>query len=64
MTTVSHEPPRAARYVGRRYEYKVLDTGSRIEDEQRAGRGGLARGRRDDEEAAVHRAASGDHPHA
>jgi Domain of unknown function (DUF4177) len=36
MTTISHELPRAATYVGRRYEYKVLDTGSRVEDELNA----------------------------
>ena len=33
MTTISHEPPLAGTYVARRYEYKVIDTGKRVEDQ-------------------------------
>jgi len=33
MATISHEPPRARTSVARRYEYKVLDTGTHLEDE-------------------------------
>jgi hypothetical protein len=32
MATISHEPPGAATYV-RRYEYKVIDTGKRVEEQ-------------------------------
>jgi hypothetical protein len=32
MTTIAHEPPRAATAVTRRYEYKVLDTGKNVEE--------------------------------
>ena len=33
MATISHEPPRGATYVMRRYEYKVIDTGKRVEEQ-------------------------------
>lgn len=33
MATISHEPPRAGAYVTRRYEYKVIDTGKRVEEQ-------------------------------
>ena len=33
MTTISHEPPLAGTYVARRYEYKVIDTSKRVEDQ-------------------------------
>ena len=32
MTTISQEPPRAGVRVMRRYEYKVIDTGKRVEE--------------------------------
>ena len=65
MTTIAHDPPSVRAHAVRRYEYKVIDTGKHVEDEaQRAGCEGLASGRRDDEEAALHRPAPGDHPHA
>ena len=48
-----------------RYEYKVIDTGGRVEEKlNRLGAEELAGRRRDDQEAAVHRAAPGDHPDA
>ena len=36
MTTVSHEPPLAGTSVVRRYEYRVIDTGKRVEEELNA----------------------------
>ena len=33
MATISHEPPRAEQYVMRRYEYRVIDTGKRVEEQ-------------------------------
>ena len=36
MTTVSHEPPPAGTYVVKRYEYRVIDTGKRVEEELNA----------------------------
>ena len=36
MATISHEPPAAVTAVARRYEYKVLDTGTRLEAELNA----------------------------
>lgn len=33
MTTISHERPPAAAYSMRRYEYKVIDTGKRVEEQ-------------------------------
>ena len=36
MTTISQEPPRAAVRVTRRYEYKVIDTGKRVEEQLNA----------------------------
>jgi hypothetical protein len=33
MATISHEPPGATTYVMRRYEYKVIDTGKRVEEQ-------------------------------
>ena len=33
MTTISHAPPLAGTYVARRYEYKVIDTSKRVEDQ-------------------------------
>ena len=33
MATFSHEPPRAVQYVTRRYEYRVIDTGKRVEEQ-------------------------------
>ena len=35
MATISHEPP-ATTTVARRYEYKVLDTSTRLEEELNA----------------------------
>jgi hypothetical protein len=36
MATISHEPPTAETTVMRRYEYKVLDTGSHVEEQLNA----------------------------
>ena len=36
MTTISHAPPLAGTYVARRYEYRVIDTGKRVEEELNA----------------------------
>jgi hypothetical protein len=33
MATISHEPRRSEPYVVGRYEYKVIDTGKRVEEE-------------------------------
>jgi hypothetical protein len=33
MTTITHEPPRAGRPLMRCYEYKVIDTGKRVEEQ-------------------------------
>jgi hypothetical protein len=33
MATISHEPRAAAAYLVRRYEYKVIDTGKRVEEQ-------------------------------
>lgn len=33
MTTMTHEPPRAETSISRRYEYKVIDTSKRIEEQ-------------------------------
>jgi hypothetical protein len=33
MTSITHEPPRPAKTLTRRYEYKVIDTGKNIEAE-------------------------------
>jgi hypothetical protein len=33
MTTIAQEPPRAQTRAMRRYEYKVIDTGKRVEDQ-------------------------------
>ena len=48
--------------VTRRYEYKVIDTGKRLEEElNELGAERLASRRRHDEETAVHRATPGNH---
>jgi hypothetical protein len=44
-----------------RYEYKVVDTGKLVESELNALGAEVARRGCHDEEAAVHRAAAGDH---
>lgn len=36
MTTISHQTPEAGTYVMRRYEYKVIDTGKRVEEQLNA----------------------------
>jgi len=36
MATIAHDPPAAATAVARRYEYKVLDTSTRLEEELNA----------------------------
>ena len=36
MSTLSHEPPRARTSTGRRFEYKVIDTGKHVEAELNA----------------------------
>ena len=36
MTTISQEPPRAGVRIMRRYEYKVIDTGKRVEEQLNA----------------------------
>jgi Domain of unknown function (DUF4177) len=33
MTTITQEPPRARTSIMRRYEYKVIDTGKRVEEQ-------------------------------
>jgi Domain of unknown function (DUF4177) len=33
MTTITDEPPVARTFVMRRFEYKVIDTGKRVEEE-------------------------------
>jgi hypothetical protein len=33
MTTIAQEPPQAGTFLGKRYEYKVLDTGKYLEEE-------------------------------
>ena len=33
MTTITQEPPRAGTSIMRRYEYKVIDTGKRLEEQ-------------------------------
>ena len=33
MTTIAHEPPPIGTFLGKRYEYKVLDTGKHLEEE-------------------------------
>jgi hypothetical protein len=33
MTSITHEPPRPAKTLTRRYEYKVIETGKNIEAE-------------------------------
>ena len=33
MTTISQEPPPVRSYAMRRYEYKVIDTGKRVEQQ-------------------------------
>jgi len=33
MTTIAHEPPPTGTLLGKRYEYKVLDTGKHLENE-------------------------------
>ena len=32
MATIAHEPSQARTYAMRRYEYKVIDTGKRVEE--------------------------------
>jgi hypothetical protein len=36
MTTLSHEPPPARTSTGRRFEYRVIDTGKHVEAELNA----------------------------
>jgi hypothetical protein len=36
MTTLTHEPPRAGTSTGRRFEYRVIDTGKHVEAELNA----------------------------
>jgi hypothetical protein len=36
MSTLSHEPPQARTSTGRRFEYRVIDTGKHVEAELNA----------------------------
>ena len=65
MATTSREPSESSVQVTKRFEYRVIDTGKRIEAATRQARCRRVAGRgRDDEKAALDCAAPGDHPDA